>query len=470
MSETSRASGRHYALLTDLYQLTMLQAYYVEDMQDTAVFDLFVRHLPEQRNYLIAAGLQPALDYITSLAFTPDELDYLDSLGRFRTQFLDYLAGFHFTGDVYAVPEGTVVFADEPLVEVIAPLPQAQLVETFILNQVHFQTLIASKAARVVHAAAGHTVVDFGLRRYHGIDAGMQAARAAWLAGADATSNVLAGKTWNIPVNGTMAHSYILAHDSEANAFARFAELYPDTVLLVDTYDTLAGVRKVVELARELGERFQVSAIRLDSGEIGPLAHEARNILDRAGLERVQLFVSGDLDEHAIAALLAGGAPIDGFGVGTRMGTSADAPFLNCAYKLVEYAGENRMKLSRDKATLPGRKQIFRVRESGLNARDIIARHDERCAGTPLLRPVMQSGNILRDTLPSLAVSRDHCRVERTALPAGVKSLQPGAPYPVELSSGLIAAREGLRRRIQKRGLQASPPILRDAINQDQPD
>jgi len=462
MNETSRASGRHYALLTDLYQLTMLQAYYVEDMQDTAVFDLFVRHLPEQRNYLIAAGLQPALDYIASLAFSPDELDYLDSLGQFRTQFLDYLAGFHFTGDVYAVAEGTVVFADEPLIEVIAPLPQAQLVESFILNQVHFQTLIASKAARVVHAAAGRTVVDFGLRRYHGIDAGMQAARAAWLAGADATSNVLAGKTWNIPVNGTMAHSYILAHESEAEAFARFAELYPDTVLLVDTYDTLAGVRKVVELARDLGEQFQVSAIRLDSGEIGSLAREARNILDQAELDRVRLFVSGDLDEHGIAALLAGGAPIDGFGVGTRMGTSADAPFLNCAYKLVEYAGENRMKLSRDKATLPGRKQVFRVRESGLNARDIIARHDERFAGTPLLQPVMQSGNILRDCLPSLAASRDHCRAQRTVLPAGLHSLEQASPYPVVLSAGLTATRDRLRQRLQYRDQEHSPGDIRN--------
>jgi nicotinate phosphoribosyltransferase len=457
MNETSRTSGRQYALLTDLYQLTMLQAYYVEDMQDTAVFDLFVRRLPEQRNYLVAAGLQPALEYIASLGYSSAELGYLDSLGRFRSDFLDYLAGFRFTGDVYAVPEGTVVFADEPLLEVIAPLPQAQLVESFVLNQVHFQTLIASKAARVVHAAAGCKVVDFGLRRYHGIDAGMQAARAAWIAGADATSNVLAGRTWNIPVNGTMAHSYVLAHDSEEEAFARFAELYPDTVLLVDTYDTLAGVHKVVELARRLGKRFQVSAIRLDSGEIGPLAREARDILDRAGLERVQLFASGDLDEHRIAALLAGGAPLGGFGVGTRMGTSADAPFLNCAYKLVEYAGENRMKLSRDKATLPGRKQVFRVRESGVNVRDIIVRHDERCAGTPLLRQVMQSGNILRDALPVLAASRDFCRTERTALPAGLHSLQSGPPYPVELSAGLIAARERLQHRLQERELQASP-------------
>jgi nicotinate phosphoribosyltransferase len=445
--------GREHALLTDLYQLTMMQAYFVEDMRDTAVFDLFVRRLPEQRKYLIAAGLQAALEYLATLEFSPADLDYLDSLGRFRNDFLDYLAGFRFAGNVYAVPEGTVVFADEPLLEVIAPLPQAQVVESFILNQVHFQTLIASKAARVVHAAGGRTVVDFGLRRYHGIDAGMQAARAAWLAGADATSNVQAGKAWGIPVSGTMAHSYVLAHDSEEEAFARFAELYPDTVLLVDTYDTSEGVRKVVELARRLGERFRVSAIRLDSGEIGALARDAREVLDRAGLERVQLFVSGDLDEYRITDLLGGGAPLGGFGVGTHMGTSADAPFLNCAYKLVEYAGENRMKLSRDKATLPARKQVFRVREGGLNARDFIARHDEHCPGAPLLRPVMQAGEILHDALPLLAASRDYCASERAALPAWLESLEPGPPYPVELSERLSAEREDLKHLLQEREL-----------------
>ena len=458
MTETSLPSGRQYGLLTDLYQLTMLQAYYVEGMRDTAVFDLFVRRLPERRNYLVAAGLQPALEYLTTLGFSSADLAYLETLGRFRQDFLDYLAAFRFRGDVYAVSEGTVVFADEPLLEVIAPLPQAQLVESFILNQVHFQTLIASKAARVVHAAAGRTVVDFGLRRYHGIDAALQAARAAWLAGADATSNVLAGKTWNIPVSGTMAHSYVLAHEREDEAFARFAELYPDTVLLVDTYDTLAGVRKVVELARDLGKRFRVSAIRLDSGEIGTLAREARDILDRAGLERVQLFVSGDLDEYRIAALLAEGAPLGGFGVGTRMGTSADAPYLNCAYKLVEYAGEDRMKLSRDKATLPGRKQVFRVRESGVNAGDTIARHDETCPGTPLLQPVMRSGMLLPGALTTLSASRDHCRAERAALPARLNALEPGPPYPVELSAGLRAASAHLEHRLRERELPASRP------------
>jgi nicotinate phosphoribosyltransferase len=465
MDETTLAPGRKLALLTDLYQLTMLQAYFVEGMRDTAVFDLFVRRLPEQRNYLVAAGLHPALEYLATLEFSSSDLAYLDSLGRFRKDFLDYLADFRFTGDVHAVPEGTVVFADEPLLEVIAPLPQAQVVESFLLNQVHFQTLIASKAARVIHAAAGRTVVDFGLRRYHGIDAGMQAARASWLAGVDATSNVLAGKTWGIPVSGTMAHSYVLAHDSEEEAFKRFAGLYPDTVLLVDTYDTLEGVRKVIELARNLGERFRVSAIRLDSGEIGTLARAARDILDRAGLERVQLFVSGDLDEYHIEGLLAGGAPIAGLGVGTRMGTSADAPFLNCAYKLVEYAGENRMKLSRDKATLPGRKQVFRLRENGLNARDIISRHDERCQGTPLLRPVMQSGNILRGALPDLAASRDYCAAERAALPATLKSLEAGPPYTVELSETLAAAREDLKNRLQEREHHPRPADSGDRIS-----
>ena len=351
MSETGSA------LLTDLYQLTMAQSYWREGMLEPAVFDLFVRRLPPGRNYLVACGLEQALEYLEALRFDNRDLAYLDSLGKFSPGFLDYLARFRFTGDVHAMAEGTVAFANEPLLEVIAPLPEAQLVETYLLNQLSYQTLVAAKASRIVTAAAGAAVVDFGLRRAHGTDAGMKAARAAYIAGVDATSNVLAGARYGIPVSGTMAHSYVLAHDSELEAFRAFTETYPDTVLLVDTYDTLGGVAQVVRLARELGEAFQVRAIRLDSGDLGALAGAARTILDDAGLGGVEIFASGDLDEHRIASLVAAGAPIDGYGVGTRMGTSADAPYLNCAYKLVAYAGRPRMKLSEQKATLPCRKQ-----------------------------------------------------------------------------------------------------------------
>ena len=440
---------RDLALLTDLYQLTMLQAYVREGMFDTAVFDLFARRLPQSRNYLIACGLDDALDYLSDLKFDRNALDYLSGLGHFTPEFLHWLAAFRFTGDVRALPEGTPVFPNEPILEVIAPLPEAQLVETFLLNQVHFQTLVASKAARIADAAAGRTVVDFGLRRYHGIDAGLKAARAAFIAGVDATSNVLAGRRYGIPVSGTMAHSYILAHENEASAFEQFAALYPETVLLVDTYDTLNGVQQVIELAERLGSGFRVRAIRLDSGDLLELSRKARAMLDAAGLERVGIFASGDLDEYRIDALVEAGAPIDGFGVGTRMGTSEDAPFLNSAYKLVEYAGTGRMKLSSAKATLPGRKQVFRMIEGDLFVRDVLALADEALDGTALLTEVMRGGQRLQPERPPLTRLRDHCGQQRARLPEHIRARQPAEPpYPVEIGPGLAAARERLVREL----------------------
>ena len=433
------------ALMTDLYELTMLQAYVLEDMLDVAVFDLFVRRLPFSRNYLVACGLADVLDYLEALHFSQDSLEYLESLQQFRPAFLDYLADFRFTGNVRAVREGTVVFPDEPILEVSAPLPEAQLIETYLLNQVHYQTLVASKAARVVCAAEGRAVVDFGLRRYHGIDAGLKAARAAYIAGVSATSNVMAGRRYGIPVTGTMAHSYVLAHNRDREAFRRFAEIYPDTVLLVDTFDTLAGVREVVDLARRLGPAFQVTAIRLDSGDLAALAKHARAMLDEAGLTRVGIFASGDLDEHRIAELGASGAPVDGFGVGTRMGVSADAPYLNCAYKLVSYAGEARMKLSTAKATLPCRKQVFRASDDGRALRDVIALQDEELTGRPLLEPVMATGKSLPGRPAGLPEMRAHCAQELASLPASLRGLRsPEAAFPVELSDKLRAARERL--------------------------
>ena len=438
---------REAALLTDLYQLTMAQAYLVEGMLEPAVFELFVRQLPAERNYLVACGLDDVLDYLENLQYSADDLDYLASLGRFRPEFLEYLASLRFTGEVRAMPEGTVFFAGEPVLEVVAPLPEAQLVETFILNQVHFQTLVASKAARVVTAAAGRSIVDFGLRRYHGADAGLKAARAAYVAGVEATSNVLAGKVYGIPVAGTMAHSYILAHGDELEAFRQFAAIYPDTVLLVDTYDTLEGVRRVIKLARELGADFKVRAIRLDSGDLATLAKEARRMLYEAGLAGVGVFASGDLDEHRVAELVAADAPVTGFGVGTRMGTSADAPFLNCAYKLVEYAGRPCMKLSPAKMTLPGRKQVFRHMRGSRVAGDVVGMNDERQSGRPLSIPVMRDGRRLADASPSLARVRDYCRDELTALPRDILGLAPAdPPYPVDLSLPLKAERDHLLR------------------------
>jgi nicotinate phosphoribosyltransferase len=437
------------ALFTDLYELTMAQAYAVEGMDQPAVFELFFRELPRDRNYIVAAGLEDVLEYLEQWRFTEEDLAYLREQGQFSADFLNRLGSVRFTGDVYAAPEGTVVFPNEPLVQVIAPIFEAQLIETLVLNQVHFQSVAASKAARVVAVAAGRTVVDFGARRAHGADAAIKVARTCYLVGADGTSNVLAGKLYGIPIFGTMAHSYIQAHRDEREAFARFASLYPKTTLLVDTYDTLDGVRKVIDLARRLGERFQVQAVRLDSGDLGELARESRKLLDAAGLRQVGIFASSGLDEYKIAALLKDGAPIDGFGVGTKMAVSRDAPDLDMAYKLVEYAGEPRMKLSWHKVIYPGRKQVFRVLEQGRMSRDVIGRHDEDLDGEPLLRHVMAGGRRLPAGRVSLNEARAHARSELSRLPSALRSLEPAAPpYPVDVSAGLQGDLEALRRTL----------------------
>lgn len=438
------------ALLTDLYQLTMLQAYVQEGMEDAAVFDLFARRLPDCRNFLVAAGLDDALHYLETLSFSAEALDYLATLGKFSPAFLDYLAGFRFTGDVYAMPEGTLAYADEPLLEVVAPIAQAQLVETFLLNQVQFQTVAASKAARVVLAAQGRMVVDFGLRRMQGADAGMKAMRAFYIAGVDATSNVLAGQVYGFPVSGTMAHSYIEAHDDESMAYRAFAKVYPDTVLLVDTYDTLDGVHKVVQLAREQGDAFQVRAVRLDSGNVTELAKRARQILDDAGLGQIGIFVSGSLDEHRIARMIAEGAPVNGFGVGTRMGVSNDAPYLDSAYKLVEYAGRARMKLSTGKSTLPRRKQVFRRHDGDRAQHDVIALQDEQLEGTPLLKKVMEHGRRLPAGQVDLGEARERARQGIASLPQHLRALQKAEPgYRVEISDALRRERDRLAAMIR---------------------
>ena len=439
------------ALFTDLYQLTMLQSYFEEGLEETAVFDLFARRLPAQRNFLIAAGLDDFLHYLETFRFGAESLHYLAGLNLFSRGFLDRLAEFRFAGDVYAVREGTPVFANQPILEVVAPLPQGQLVESFALNQIHFQTLAASKAFRVVEAAQGRSVVDFGARRMHGSDAAMKAARAFFIAGVEATSNLLAGKTYGIPVSGTMAHSYIEAHDEEMEAFEEFNRTFPGTVLLVDTYDTLQGVRKVVELAHRLGDEFQVKAIRLDSGDLAELARQARRMLDEGGLERVGIFASSSLDEQAITDLLRRKAPIDGFGVGTRMGVSQDAPYFDSAYKLVEYAGSGRMKLSKNKSALPGRKQVFRRIADGQAVGDVIARQDEKLEGRALLEMVMRQGQRLPAGKVSLQQSREHCRRELELLPSELRSLPPAEhPYPVEISAALTADRDKLRLQLSQ--------------------
>ena len=350
------------ALLTDLYQLTMLQAYYRYGMEETAAFEFFSRKLPGKRGFLLAAGLEQVLEFLENLRFTSRDLAWIESSGLFSRDLLERLVDFRFTGDVDAMPEGTAFFPDEPILRVTAPMPEAQLVESRVVNFLHFQTVIATKAARCVMAAPGKLLVDFGFRRAHGSEAGLLAARASYLAGFNGTATVQAAPEFGIPVYGTVAHSFIQAHDSEMEALERFAHSQPgNVVLLIDTYDTEAGAEKVVTLASRLREQgIAVKAVRLDSGDLAEHARRVRKILDDGGCQDVRIFSSGGLDEFALQDFLRSGAPIDGFGIGTRLDTSSDAPYLDCAYKLVEYAGIPRRKRSEGKATFPGRKQVYR--------------------------------------------------------------------------------------------------------------
>lgn len=441
------------ALLTDLYEITMAASYWREAMTAPATFSLFVRRLPADRGYLVAAGLADVLNGLAGFRFSDQAIAYLDSLKRFDPTFLAVLRRIRFTGSVRAVPEGTLVFPDEPLLEVRAPIIEAQLVESLVLNAVHYQTLIATKASRCVEAACGRDVVEFGLRRAPGRDASLRAARAAWIAGAAATSNALAGHWLGIPVTGTMAHSYVTAFPSELDAFRAFAHEFPDhCVLLVDTFDTVAGTRKAATVGHELAEKgHRLQGVRLDSGDLAALSREVRRILDEAGLQDARIMASGGLDEADIAALIAAGAPIDSFGVGTRMDVSADAPYLDMAYKLVRYRERDVMKLSGRKRTWPGPKQVWRARgPDGFLAGDLVslAHEDHGFARRPLLEPVMQNGVVVRP--PRLDAARARCREQTAALSPATRRLVTPVPYPVELTPALRALAEqcsaGLRQ------------------------
>jgi nicotinate phosphoribosyltransferase len=430
----------------------MLQAYFEQGMHGRAVFSLYVRRLPKMRNYLLACGLDDVLAYLETLAFDQAGLAYLETLGQFSPRFLQFLEALRFTGDVHAVPEGTAVFAGEPILEIAAPIAEAQLVETFVMNQIQLQTMLASKAARVVEAAAGRRVIDFGLRRIHGVDAGLKAARAFHVAGVDATSNVAAGQAYGVPVAGTLAHSYVQAHDDEYEAFRTFARLYPDTTLLVDTYDTIEGVAKVIRLAHALGPDFTVAAVRLDSGDLANLAGRTRHILDDAGLKTVAIFVSGNLNEDEIERLVTAGAPIDGFGVGTDMGVSRDSPSLDIAYKLVEYDGRGRTKLAPGKLALPGAKQVFRVERENVADYDIVGRRSEGGPGRPLLEAVMAEGKRLPRARTTLDQYRAYAKTSIAGLPGRIRSIRPAdPPYRVDVSASLAADMEAARRQVARR-------------------
>ncbi len=437
------------ALFTDLYEVTMAQAYRAEGMTGTAVFETFFRKLPPGRAYIMAAGLPDVLDFLESFHFDRQDLEYLRGLGLFSDEFLAWLSGVRFTGDVWAVPEGTAVFPNEPIVQVIAPIIEAQLVETFVLNQIHLQSVLASKAARVVDAARGRIVVDFGARRAHGTDAALKVARNSYLAGASGTSNLLAAQRYGIPAFGTMAHSFVQACDNELDAFYAFARLYPGTTLLVDTYDTLRGVDNVIELAERLGDRFTAQAVRLDSGDLGTLSKAARARLDAAGLNHVGIFASSGLDEHRIAALLDDGCPIDGFGVGTKLVVAEDAPALDMAYKLVEYAGIGRTKFSSGKLIYPGRKQVFRSVDNGTLAGDTLGQPGEQLAGGPLLVPVMRHGRRTAEYIAELDAAREWARNQVNALPSQLRSLTDAdQPYPVFVSPGIARELERLQHTV----------------------
>lgn len=437
------------ALLADLYEFTMLQSYFDCGMNDTATFELFVRRLPAHRNFMMAAGLEQALDYLANLAFDADEIEALAGMGLFGDGFLASLASLRFTGTVRAMREGTVFFADEPILQVTAPLREAQLIESRVMNLLHYETIVASKAARAVLAAPGKALVDFGLRRAHGAEAALLSARASYVAGFAGTATLLAGLRYGIPTYGTMAHSYVQAHDDEALAFEHFARSFPrNAMLLVDTYDTEAAAGKVIEVARRLArDGVEVKGVRLDSGDLAQHAMRVRAQLDRAGLGRVTLFASGNLDEYRLAELIGQGAPIDGFGVGTRMNTSADAPYADCAYKLTEYAGVPRRKRSEGKATWPGRKQVFRrYRDDGLLDGDCLALHDDAQAGVALLEPMMIGGERVAPS-PSLADVRAHARAQLDTLPAALRDLARAAEYPVAVAGTLAALAQRLDAR-----------------------
>jgi nicotinate phosphoribosyltransferase len=427
------------ALLTDLYQLTMLQGYFEQRMEETAVFEFFVRKLPPTRNFLVAGGLEQALEYLENLRFSEADLKWIRAHGAFRPEFVRSLEKLRFTGDVHAMAEGTIVFPNEPILRVTASIAQAQLVESRLINLLHFQTLIASKAARSVLMAPDKLLVDFGFRRAHGAEAGLLAARASYLAGFAGSATVLAAPLYDIPVYGTMAHSFVQAHDDESTAFEHFARALPQNViLLIDTYDTEAAAQKAVELAPKLArDGIKIKGVRLDSGDLAEHAFKVRHILDAGGLRDVTIFASGSVDEYLLERLREKSAPIDGFGIGTHMDTSADAPYLDCAYKLVEYAGKARRKRSEGKVLWPGRKQVFRTYDSaGIMAGDSLTLEGDKSDGVAIIAPVMEQGRRLTAPVP-LKQSRERALDQLKKLPDGLKRLERAPAYPVRVSEAI---------------------------------
>jgi nicotinate phosphoribosyltransferase len=452
--EQGFVNTKNMGMLTDLYELTMCASYLDNDKNEPATFDLFIRKLPENRSYFIFAGLEQVLFYLKNIEFQEDQLEYLKKQG-FKDEFLDYLRNFKFTGDVWSVPEGTIVFPDETIMRVTAPIMEAQLIETFLLNAVNIQTMVATKASRVVHAAKGRLIVDFSLRRTHGTDAGMKVARASYIAGCAGTSNVLAGMRYGIPTFGTMAHSFVELFEKEINSFRAFAKTFPKkTTLLIDTYDNIKAAKKAVIIAKEMEKKgFKLDGVRLDSGDMLTLSKKVRSILDEEGLNYVKIFASGNLDEFRIKKLIEKGARIDAFGVGTAMGTSDDYPSVDIVYKLSEKMVNGEfvpmMKLSKNKMTLPGRKQVFRIKKRGKYVEDIIALVNEDVEGDLLLVKVIEKGKIVYD-LPKVEEIKERTLKNLSQLPERYKKLKNAPKYPVLLSPKLKKLTIKLKRKIKK--------------------
>jgi len=451
---------KNLALFTDLYELTMAASYYDHGMFEPATFSLFIRKYPTSRRYFISAGLADVLDYLKDLKFASDDLNYLEETGLFKPGFLSYLEKFRFTGDVFAIPEGRLFFVNEPIIEITAPLIESQIVETFIINAINLQVMIATKASRCVHVAWPRKLVDFSLRRTHGIDAGMKVARASFIGGFEGTSNVLAGKIYGIPIFGTMAHSFVISFEKEIDAFRAFAQSFPENVvLLVDTYDTVSGTVKAAEVGREMALKGQkLKGVRLDSGDIAHLSREVRKILKRTGLRETTIFASGAFDEYKIQRILDQAGDIDSFGVGTKMGVSADAPYLDMAYKLVKYAGRPVLKLSPEKITLASEKQIFRFTTSkGKLKRDVIGlREDKLEGGEPLLNRVMTRGKVISEFSDLFHIQKVFLD-EFSKLDFKLKSLEKKeTEYRVSLSPKLKSLQSRIVNTIKAKELRES--------------
>ena len=444
------------SLLTDLYELTMCASYFDNKRRELATFDLFIGKLPPNRSYFVFAGLEQALLFLKNMRFNPEQIDYLRKQ-RFKEDFLNYLRNFKFSGEVWAIPEGTIVFPNEPVIRVTAPIIEAQLIESFLLNTVNIQTMIATKASRVVNVAQSRPVIEFGLRRTQGTDAGMKAARCSYIAGCNGTSNVLAGMKYGIPIFGTMAHSFVMFFDKEIEAFRAFAKTFPDkSLLLIDTFNDIAGAEKAAIVAEELQKKgHKLTGVRIDSGDLVEISKKVRTLLDEKELDYVKIFASGDLDEYKIEELLGKGAKIDAFGVGTRMSTSEDRPYIDVIYKLCEKMDKRgkfapTMKLSKGKITLPGRKQVFRVKgKTGDFVKDIIALDNEECQGEPLLVKVVEKGELIYN-LPMLEAIRENALENLSKLPDRYKRLHKTSSYPVETSPLLKKMINELAKELKK--------------------